>query len=67
MFLKNDRQKNFQIKTPLPDTFLLTKYKLLKNNQSKTKYLKRFANNQKLKYDPSKKKKTTNKKLKFKK
>ncbi|XP_065937265.1 pseudouridylate synthase RPUSD4, mitochondrial [Magallana gigas] len=53
VFLKNDHQENFQIKAPLPDTFLLAKYKLLKDNQSEAECMERFAGGHRLKYNPS--------------
>uniref|UniRef100_K1PKP5 RNA pseudouridylate synthase domain-containing protein 4 n=1 Tax=Magallana gigas TaxID=29159 RepID=K1PKP5_MAGGI len=53
VFLKNDQQENFQIKAPLPDTFLLAKYKLLKDNQSEAECMERFAGGHRLKYNPS--------------
>lgn len=53
VFLKNDQKENFQIKAPLPDTFLLAKYKLLKDNQSEAECLERFGGDNRLKCNPT--------------
>lgn len=66
VFLKNDQQENFQIKAPLPDTFLLAKYKLLKDNQSEAECMERFAGGHRLKYNPSEEGGTTDGELGFK-
>lgn len=66
VFLKNDQQENFQIKAPLPDTFLLAKYKLLKDNQSEAECLERFSGDNRLKYNPTEEGGTTDEELGFK-
>lgn len=66
VFPKNDQQENFQIKAPLPDTFLLAKYKLLKDNQSEAECMERFAGGHRPKYNPSEEGGTTDGELGYK-
>lgn len=64
--LKKDQQENFQIQAPLPDSFLMAKYKLLKDNQSEAECLERFSGDSRLKNNPTEERENTDEEKGFK-